>query len=204
MKGTAGAVRWRRLGGAAVAAFALAACSSQPTPVVQAKVPSTTIGGSNPYAVPSHITPAYIQGVLNALDAVDGDAARLIVAKHALVKPALQRLEAIDSKSWFTEDTDTWIDDLAAGLRGYRPNPGNRLDKITRVVSASTGCVFVAAQSNFSAISTSEPRTHINYIELLPSTLSTAAQWNPTPWVFGIEGWNSSGLTPSNPCGSSG
>ena len=206
MKGTAWSCRawscrWRRLGGAAATALALSACSSPTTPVVQAKVPSTTIGDANPYAVPAHITTAYVQRVLNALDVVDGDATRLIVANRSLVKPALLRLEAIDSKSWFGSVTNVWAGDLASGLKSYRPDPGNQRDLVTNVISANSDCVFVRALTDYSAISIKAQRPVINYIVLRagPGTSS----FNPTPWIVDIEGSNSKGLQPTDPCGGS-
>ena len=104
----------------ALACVSLAGCGSQaPAAVTQATVPATTIPPIDPHAVPTHITAAYVQGVLNELDAVDGDAARLIVANRSLVPAAVYRLEAIDADSWFSEDTSTLTDELAHGLQGY-------------------------------------------------------------------------------------
>ena len=196
-----------RTGHLAVAALlpallAAAGCgSSNPTPTTQATVPATTLSATASYAVPARITAPYVQRVIDALNAVQGDAARLIVSHRSLVPPAVYRLEAIDGDKWFSEVTATWADDLAADLKNYRPVPGNEKDTVNRVISASHSCVWLQATSDFSAISLNPPRPSVNYIQLVPLTAGRdRGGWNPTPWMIQLEGYNSQGLTPSDPC----
>jgi hypothetical protein len=185
-----------------VAACALAACGgSASASGPQATVPVTTIASSASYAIPRQITAPYVQRVLNALNAVDGDATRLIVAHRSLIKPAVYRLQAIDADSWFTEVTSTWADDLASGLQNYRSVPGNQRDTVQKIISASPSCVYVQAVSDFRASTVTPEPPHVNYIELvrLPPGRDKGG-WNTTPWMIGVEGWNSQGLMPSDPC----
>src|SRR5581483_8350103 len=143
MKG-AGLGTWRCVAFAAAAAacVGLTGCASGAGATTGATVPDTTIPPANDFSVPAHITVAYVQRVLNALDAVKGDAARLIIANKSLVPDAVYRLEAIDADRWFTEETSTWSDDLSNNLVGYRPDPGNEVDTVQRVISASPRCVW--------------------------------------------------------------
>lgn len=208
MKGTG----WGALGGrglipvlraaaALAAALTLSACGGSSAPAAQARVPSTTIPPADPYAVPAHITPAYVQRVLDALDAVDGDATRLIVANRALVKPALYRLEAIDSQSWFGEMTNTWAGQIAQGLTNYQASPANKRDAVQHLISSSRSCIFVKVTTDYSAVARSHGPPQVNYIVLRPSPPPAAYDdFNPTPWVIDLEGYNSQGLEPSDPC----
>ena len=184
--------------------LALAGCgSSNPAPKTQATVPTTTVSAASSYGIPTRITVPYVQRVINALNAVQGDAARLIVADRSLVPPAVYRLEAIDGDKWFSEVTATWADDLAAGLKNYRSAPGNEKDTVKKLISASPSCMWVETISDFSAVAVKSPPPSINYIQLIPLMPGRdKGGWNPTPWMIQLEGYNSRGLTPSDPCAS--
>ena len=188
--------------GSLTALALLPACAStHPSATPQATVPVTS-ATADPYAVPAKITRAYVQRVLDALDRVEGDAARLIVARKSLVPEAAWRLRSIDSDSWFQESTATWADDLANHLANYKVNPGDRVDHVTELLSASSSCVFVKAESDFSAVAANAAPPQTNYIQLVPlSSGRDPKHFNPTPWIVGIEGYNSKGLSPTNPCG---
>lgn len=167
----------------------------------QATVPDTTVGSPTSYAVPSHITNGYVQRVMNALDAIDGDATRLIVSQRALVPQAVYRLRAINSDTWFTQVSATWADQLSSGLAHYRARPGNQKDKVERVISGRSDCVFAEIQSDYSAVSTAGHSVAVNFVQLLPEPSGHDPKGlNPTPWLINIEGSNSRGLQPSDPC----
>ena len=209
MKGSADRHGRGRLGWIALVALAclgsagLAGCGGgKSAQAPQATVPSAaTSVSSDPYAVPPKITAAYVQRVLNALDVVDGEATHLIVTNRALVPAAVTRLRAIDSDSWFTEVTDTWADDIGHGLTSYRPTPGDRKDNVKALLSGQATCVFAQVQSDFSAVASHPVAPETNYIQLVPLAAGRdPAGYNPTPWMINVEGSNSQGLTPKDPC----
>ncbi len=90
--------------GAVVALLLLlcAACSSGGTHstarTADATVPASTTT-TDPYAVPATIDIAYLNRVFAALEKINGDATRLIVAHHAITPDAAKLLSAI-----YTED----------------------------------------------------------------------------------------------------
>lgn len=184
---------------------ALAACGgSAAARQTQATVPDTTIPPINSYAVPPHITAAYVQRVLNALDKVDGDATRLIVANRSLIPAAIYRLKAIDSDPWFTEVSDTWADQLAQGLKGYRLHPGEKKEIVEQVISATPVCVFAKVLTDYSQVSTKVQHPQTNYLQLIPLPVGRDSyHYNVTPWLINVEGYNSQGLVPGDPCAAS-
>lgn len=188
-----------------LASGSLAACGgSAAARQTQATVPDTTIPPVNSYAVPPHITAAYVQRVLDALDKVDGDATRLIVANRSLVPAAVYRLEAIDADAWFTEETSTWTDEITAGLKGYRTTPGNVQDTVKQVLYATPSCTWIETMSDYRAVAVRPSAPSVNYIQLVPAIPGRdTGGWNPTPWMIALEGYNSHGLVPSDPCAAS-
>ena len=194
--------RTRRVVAGSLTTLALlpACASTHPSATPQATVPVTS-ATADPYAVPAKITPAYVQRVLDALDSVDGAATREIVSERRLTKHALDQLRAIDSDRWFTEVTDTWADELAKGLPGYRSNSGVQRDTVTDLISEAPKCIFASVMSDYSEISTQSSAPQRNYIVLrpLPSGRDTSGV-NPTPWLVDLEGYNSAGLQPADPC----
>ena len=205
MKGAQSRIRHLATAALLPALLAAAGCgSSKPASTTQATVPSTTISATASYAIPNRITAAYVQRVINALDEVDGQATRLIVEHRALVPQAVYRLKAINSDPWFTEVADTWADQLAHGLKGYRLVPGDKKDVVSRVISANSSCVFVSVLTDYSLVSTVEQSRQVNYLQMVPlPTGRDPSHYNPTPWSVKIEGYNSRGLVPGDPCAGS-
>ncbi|HET6965634.1 MAG TPA: hypothetical protein VFH58_12735 [Acidimicrobiales bacterium] len=132
---------------------------------------------------------------------MDGDATRLIVEHRSLIAPAVYRLKAIYSDPWFTQVADTWADQLGRGLKGYRANPGDKKEVVKRVISANPNCVFTSVLTDYSAVSEVKQPLQLNYVELVPTQPTRdPSHFNPTPWSVKIEGYNSQGAVPGDPC----
>ena len=202
MKG-AGLGAWRLVALAALGAagVGLTSCASGAGATTGATVPDTTIPADNSFAVPAHITVAYVQRVLNALDAVDGDATRLIVASHTLDSGALARLQAINTPSWFAHLATGWATQIAEGLTQYRIVPGNKHDVVQQLLTSRRTCIFLKALTDYSAVSAVQQPPQVNFIELVAAPTGHATAADPTPWLVNLDGYNSAGLTPADPCG---
>lgn len=158
-------------------------------------------GGSHtadPYAVPSKITPRYVQRVLNALEGVNGRATRLIVRNHRLVPQAVEILRSIDSNKEYPTQHKIWESDINSGLANYLDPPGSVRDTLHRVLTANKACIYASIVRDYSQVDVVPPKTHLTYIGLRRSSSKTRI--NPTPWKISFLGFSITGYVPPNPC----
>jgi hypothetical protein len=155
---------------------------------------------TNPYAVPSKITPAYVQRVLNALEGVNARATRLIVENHRLVPEAQEILKAIDAPNEYPLQEKIWNNDIQGGLANYRTNPGVVRDRLLHVISAGPGCIYAAIVRDYREVDINPPQTHTSYIGLKRTLHNTGIIVNPTPWSIAFLGYTTTGAQPPDPC----
>lgn len=184
----------------AATALLLTACGKSSSPAsAHATVPPaapTTTTPADPYAVPATIDAAYLNRVFAALDHVDGDAARIIVANKQLERDAADRLAAIYSRDEFTAQTNAWLD-LLGRLNEVKSPPGDRKTTTKRIIVGQATCVFAEVERDYSALATS-PKPPSTVFLSLTATASKAL--NPTPWVIDFVGTRSDGTQPTSPC----
>lgn len=127
-------------------AAALTGCSSGGDPAL----PTATLGTAppvtpttDPYAVPAVIDAAYVNRILEGLDAAMGDVVRTIVRERTIPYDTAVRLQAmyIDNDAWQLV-IDSLQGDVQSGLNGYPSNPGNKRTTVTKLLSATGSCVF--------------------------------------------------------------
>lgn len=172
------------------------AVGTNPTPASR-----TAYAPADPYTVPSVITKAYVQKVLNALDQVDADALRIIVSTGGLNPAAAMRLRSVTTSSEFPLVTSVVLDQLHNGPSIYQSNPGSVVDDIQRIVSATHACIFTETKRDYAAVLRTAPQPQISYIALRPrQALDDPQGINPTPWVIAFQGHNSDNSAPSDPC----
>lgn len=161
--------------------------------------PTTT---TNPYAVPAVIDAAYVNRVLAGLDAVMGDAIRLVVQTRTIPPEALDRLKAISGNR---DVLQLYIDglqlDMNAGFKNYRPQIGNRQSVATQILAARPDCVFVQLSRDYSAI-TVDTSAVVNpqwaAIRRLDPSMPNA--YNQTSWAFIYDGFTRDRSQPRDPC----
>ncbi|MDP9072078.1 MAG: hypothetical protein M3N68_12525, partial [Actinomycetota bacterium] len=147
------------------------------------------------------IDEAYVNKVLAALDAVDGEATRLIVQNRNLVPEATARLRAIYDESEFREQVDVWLRQLQEGLRNFKPDPGPQRTTVRRVVSASATCVFSEVQQEFSAAAIEPSAPNRAFVQLVPLDRSRdQRRLNTTAWMIRQEGDTADGSDPGDLC----
>lgn len=188
-----------------IALAAAGGCGGNDTPPAPAgaTVPRSapTTAPADPYSVPATIDAAYLNRVFEALDAVDGDATRLIVRTKSLPPAAAERLIAIYSDDELKIQTGRWLDVIEAGMTGYRPDPGNLKTSVVRILSSTPRCVFVVVKRDHSAIAVNPQPVRETFVFLGPlDPVRNKKQLNPTPWMIEGEGFNSDGSMPGDPC----
>jgi hypothetical protein len=162
---------------------------------------STSTTSSDPYAIPFPITAAYVQRVLDELEAINAQMATIVVQQRALVPPAARLLRSVSTADEFAKQNQILLDLLDKGLPGFRPSPGPVRDSVQKVVFANSSCIFVSASRDFSALLITVPPPHHFYFALrraLPQDDPTHI--NPTNWVEAFLGYNSDESQPLDTC----
>lgn len=161
--------------------------------------PSTTDTTAVDYSVPEVIDVAYVEKVMAALDRVYGDAIRTLARERQITQAFLERLAAIYTPAEFKLAQDIWVRDVASGLDGLLPNPGDPTTAVNRLARAEPTCVVAAVKRSFAATrSRPDKETPPWYIALIPR--SAPSGLNPTPWIIAFDGFKDDGSEPRDPC----
>jgi hypothetical protein len=151
-----------------------------PTTVAPTTVAPTTVAPTTTLpvtaTVPAQITVAYVDAVLAKLNHVYGDAVRASVKLGA-------------------EEQKIFLEDIREGLGGIRPHPGDRVSRVTKLVSASPACIYARITTIYDAVDKRHPPTPADeYVELSRKAEPQAAlALNPTAWIYTLD------LTYGNP-----
>lgn len=152
------------------------------------------------YAVPAEIDAAYVEKVMAALDRVYGDAIRTLAAERQITQEFLSRLAAIYTPAEFEFAQGVWVRDVANGLPGLLPTPGDPKTTVQTLGSASATCVVAAVTRSFAATrETPDRATPQWYVALVPREPG-GLRHNPTPWLISFDGFKDGGQQPEKPC----
>jgi hypothetical protein len=177
------------LGGAVV--LAVAACSSgshRASPPTTLQVPTTSAvsvaGGPNPDAIPPVITVAYVNAVFAALNHINGNAVRALVASREVTPTVEMYLRAVYNDPLYAQEVKIARESIAGSLANVREPPGDLVTTVTRLISHSAACVFVQTRTDFSRVLIHpEPPAASEYFALTPKQPgSDPYHQNPTPW----------------------
>ena len=185
----------------------LGACGGSDTPSsAGATVPkaTSTTTPADPYAVPPTIDAAYLNKVFAALERVDGDATRAVVASKDFVPDAAKRLRAIYAEEEFKEQVDLWLDIvIKKQFDRFNTPPGDRSSVVEKVMTGRPDCVYVAVRRDYAAVAVTPPAADVEYVALRPADDGRDPfELNPTPWMISSEGYRSDGAVPRDPCAS--
>lgn len=190
----------------AIAGLLLASCGgggddgdAAPRTVPTAAGPTTT---TDPYAIPPVIDEAYVNRVLEALDAAVGDIFRIVVSTRDIPPELIDRLHAV-----YLDRDDMNLQlmslqkDLRFGFDGIRPNPGNVRSTVAETIQVSPRCIYVRLNRDYSQISSkSSSEPSVEWIGLKPAEAGRNPNFNPTPWMVAVEGLRADGTAPPSPC----
>ena len=186
-------------------AVALAGCSSDGDPA-----PATaTLGtappvtpATDPYAVPPVIDAAYVNRVLEALDAANGDVLRMVVESKTIPREALDRLDALYLGEFLQIQRDLLAADLQSGFANLRSDPANQTTTVTELVTADPDCIFAQVRRDYSpVVLRTNPSLDTQWVMLRPLDPSRDPNnYNPTPWIYTYDGFQPDGTAPPNRC----
>ncbi len=184
-----------------VAVLALAAgCNGKADDGPAATIPPsapTTSAPADPYAVPAVIDEAYVNRVLAALDQVEGDATRSIVAAGGLVPDAGAKLRSIYNDPQLEQQLNLLT---KTDLGRLKMPPGNRKTAVRRLVQARPTCILVDVTLDFSDLVNNppvRPLDEVDFLTLRPTQpQADPLEVNPTPWSVSNEEVLKSGALP--------
>ena len=200
---------WRRGIAVVAVAVACAACgrgghhtAARPGATVPPAAPTTvtTALPADPYAVPAVIDVAYLNRVFDVFEQVDGEATRAIVATRAFVPEAAIRLRAIYDRDEFDRQQEQWLRTLDRGVDGFDPQPTNLQTDVERIISARNDCVYVAVRRRFAGVVRKPTPDSVEFVALRTLDRPESRQFNPTPWMITVEGFNRDRSQPPDPC----
>jgi hypothetical protein len=191
-----------------VALLASAACSgggadkgsAGANPTLATEPPRTTT--TNPYAVPAVIDGAYVNRVLAGLDAITGDAVRLVVQTRSIPRDAYDRLRAVYANdTWLQIDIDGLQSDMRKGFSTYRTPPGNQVTTVTQMITIRQECIFAKVNRDYSLVGINSSSTDTQWVALTPLDPSRDTHgYNATRWALAYNGFTSARTQPPDPC----
>lgn len=135
----------------------------------------------DPYAIPDEITPEYLDRVFEALNAVDLEIQREIVARDAIPQTALDRLAAIYGFFALDDELAGYTAVLAEERTGEYAG-GPLIVTAERVVHVESGCVAVLTKQDRSSLLREPPPVSTAYTVLVRVEEPGITRTNPTPW----------------------
>jgi hypothetical protein len=129
---------------------------------------------------------AYVDAVLAALNHVYGNATRALRSSHAVSAEVKTDLRSIFNDPLYDQQVDAAKLSLQGVINNVRSHPGDLKTTVSRLLTASTSCIFVKTQTDFSSAfihTTPEPASE--YFELAPKQPDDdPSNLNPTRWAF--------------------
>jgi len=209
--------RWLPVG-AVVVALAMGGCSgggsggegaadaaspsSTTAPTTGRAASSPTTGPADPYAVPEVIDAAYVERVLAALYAVDGEALRSALDKGAVDAEVIGLLQAIYVEPQLRIEVEALIRALG-DTSGFKRPPGDRVARVGRLRQVDRRCVIAEAVFDFESVveqPSPAPGGETLIIALVPRG-SAEGTPNPTGWSISDAEYIRTGEEPEQPCG---
>ncbi len=174
--------------------------SAGANPTLATDPPTTTT--TNPYAVPAVIDAAYVNRVLAGLDAAMGDVTRLIVRTRTIPREAYDRMKAIyGDEDRLQLAIDLYQRDIRRNFSGFKPEPANAETKVTKLLAATTMCIFAQVARDYSPVSVATQAPDTQWISLRPLQAGRDPnRYNTTSWAVFYEGYPPDRTQPPNPC----
>lgn len=150
----------------------------------QASAPPRTAEGRSPDAP---IDAEYVEGVLAALDHVQGEVVRRLVATGKLTATDRADLRAVFADPEYAIQVEGFAQLLADVDRAKRP-PGDNVSSVVSVVSASRRCIYAETLVDVSATVVDPPPPYRLFVALRPKARGADPEArNPTGWAIAAE-----------------
>jgi len=143
--------------------------------------------GDPAFAVPATIDVAYVDRVIAALDAVQGDVVRRIVETGAFAPADLIPLRAVFLDPELRAQTQGFAD-LVTSVGRLRKPPGDNRSTVVRLLTARPDCIYAETTVDVSATVVDPPPPFPSFVALRPSRPGDDPQdLNPTPYAIAAE-----------------
>jgi hypothetical protein len=188
--------------------IATASACSSPSPAADprpAPAPASTTVPANPYAVPQVITVAYVNSVLQALNHVNGNAARSVVSSDSLSAGAIADLRSIYNDPLYSAELRVFDEGVATNFENVLRPPGDRVTVVSVLISATPSCIYIESKSDLTAVEVhATPGAASEYWQLTPKQVGNdPGDLNPTPWALTQNLAFQTSTTAANPCSAS-
>jgi len=146
----------------------------------------TNGSGVNPYVIPDVITPAYVNAVFVVLNQINGDVLRLLVTERAITPGVEEDLAAIYSPPLYRYQLATARNSLSGAINNVKPNPGDPVTVVIRLIYSSKQCIFVQVDNDLSQVLIKPvPEPVAEYYGLkYKGGMDSTDRLNPTPWII--------------------
>ena len=145
---------------------------------------------------------AMVDQVLAGLDGVMGDLQRILVHDRKITTDVTDRLRAIYTGPELLNQIDAFRADVDGGLLGYKATPGNRVTRVSRLITVSPICMFAEVKRDYSPISVGlAPKASTLYVVLVSKDdKEDPKHLNPTSWTMLYDGVQADGAQPEDIC----
>lgn len=143
-----------------------------------------------------------VDRVLAGLDGVMGDAQRILAKERRITPEVTDRLKSIYVGPELLNQIDAFRADVDSGLAGLKNPPGNRVTKVSRLITVSSICVFAEVLRDYGpATAGAAPPPASMYVVLVTKDeADDPRQLNPTPWALLYDGVQVDGAQPEDVC----
>lgn len=177
-------------------------CSGSAARPATAPSPSTAGPAGDTAQAGGEVDPAVVNDILAGLDGVMGDLQRIVVRERKITPDVTDRLRAIYAGPELLNQIDAFKADVASGLVGYKPVPGNRVTTVSRLITVSPICIFAQVQRDYSPVTVglaSKPTT-LYVVLATKDENDDPKHLNPTPWTMLYDGVQADGSQPEDIC----
>ena len=149
---------------------------------------STTVGVDQ---IPPVITVEYAQRVMDALDKLEGDVTRLLVAKRVPTLQFKQMLTALYDEPGYSKAEASYGREAANELEDYVEKPGNPVTTVKRVLDSTSACMVLDSDRNFGPELRQQPPPEslsgVLFLRVKKSSRDPG-HLNPTVWAITADG----------------
>ena len=148
---------------------------------------------------PADIDEEYLQAVVDALYAVDAQAARIFIETKRVDERAVDIIKSIYVPNEHARQVDTWRQSVQ--IRPEELLPGTLSNDVQRVIDVVSDCVYLEVLRDYSETTTLDVDPRRIYLGLTPKVEGDDLNgMNPTAWMVFMDGSNRDGSEPGNPC----
>ncbi len=142
--------------------------------------PSTTTEPADPFAVPTEIDLAYVNRVLDELDALRGESLRVAIRDEGPSDEAIAVLYRAVDDEVLAQPQSSYLNLALDGFSTIQPDPGDPATEASELLTATEDCISAVGTSDSSAFLVESQGPAPVIIELRPAE----REGNATGWIL--------------------